>query len=199
MITAAIAYGSRQADAARDQEHEPRRQRRADAASGKERAQAIDAEHRTGNHRKQMRGRRVVRHLAHRAVERSIVHQVAGLLDVIDEQEVMRQIGAAPRRQQRRPRHPQERRDQEEDDAEPRDQVARLRIRGPLLQRRGQAGDDDRTADRRPRLETESRPVDQIGGDGVSQRQPARQHDPAIGQARRHTARWDASQRGWRP
>ena len=100
---------------------------------GEERAQAVDAEHRAGDHRQQVRRRRVMRHFAHRAVERSIVNEMAVLLDVIDEQEVMRQIGPAARRQERWPRQAQEHRDQEDHDAEPGDQIAGVRMAGAPL------------------------------------------------------------------
>ena len=181
----------RHADASGDQKDEARRQRRADRRNREERAESIDAEYGTSDDRKQMRRWRVVRHLAHRSVERSIVHQMAGLLDVVNEQEVMRQIGPAPRRHERRPRHPQECQDEEDDDAEPCDQVARVRIRGPWLQCRHDPGADDRSADRRPRLKTETSRIDQIRDDRRESEHHRRKHgsglggrDAAIGQGR---------------
>jgi hypothetical protein len=115
-----------------------------------------------------------VRHLAHRAAERSIVHEMMLLFDVIDEEQVMREIRAASRGQQRRPRHPQQRRRDEDDDAEPRDRVRDAGVGFMRDEIRDGAGESESGGERQPRLDAKADGVEEIAGDGC-QRQPARQ------------------------
>ena len=117
----------RQLQAPRDQEDESGRERGADREQWKERAHPFDAGPHADHHRQQVRAGRVVSHLAHRSVERSIVHEVPLLFDVVDEQKMMREIGAAARRQQRRPRQPQQRGEDERDHAGPCGKIGRVK------------------------------------------------------------------------
>jgi hypothetical protein len=61
-----------------------------------------------------------VRHLTHRAIERSIVNEMPGTFEVIDEEEMVREIRSASGRDQRRPAAAQKQRDEHQDDARPR-------------------------------------------------------------------------------
>jgi hypothetical protein len=123
-----------------------------------------------------------VRHLAHRAIERSIVNQVAVLLDVVDEHEVMREIGPAPGRHERRPRHAQEHRDQDDHDDRPHGEISEWRTGGApprgcrrqcLLTGEPAGRYEQRDGERGPRLDTETKPVDRVTGHG-GHRQPGR-------------------------
>jgi hypothetical protein len=82
-------------------------------------AQAVTADPLANQHREQVRARRVVRHFSHRAVERSIVHEMSVLFDVVDEQQMMSEIGSAAWREQRRPRDAQQRQRHEDAHTDP--------------------------------------------------------------------------------
>lgn len=83
-------------------------QSRADRDHRKERAKSIRARPRTEQHREQVRTRCVVRHFAHCDLKYAIVNRVTRALDVVHEQQVMREIGAVSRWQQQRPRDAQQ-------------------------------------------------------------------------------------------
>ena len=106
----------------------------------------------------------VVRHLAHGAIERSVVYEMTVLLEVIDEKKMVGEIGPSPWRQKRRPRKADQDGDEECDDTRPRDQIGDATV--ALARQHGGAGQDQRHRQRAPRLDAEARRVQEVTGDG---------------------------------
>ena len=171
-----------------DQKEESSLQRDRDGNDRVDGVQAVCACDGSGNDRQEVQAGSIVGHLAEILDGAGIMRQLAVALDVVDEQEMMREIRTAAERQQRRPRQPQQVAEHGGDDEQ-----ESPRVGGAIVDRAAQSGPDDDGCDQRgsgggQRGDAESDPVGQ-----VCDRQCRRQRDEChrCGQLRARQSRLD--------
>ncbi len=129
--------------AACDQEDEPRLERHGSRDDREHRMQRVAPDPRAREHGQQVAARRVVDHLAEIFVERGVVREPPVALDVLEQRQVMREVGAAAGWQKVGARAPEQPRERGGDAAEERGErggVARGQPTQPDEHRRRGAG-----------------------------------------------------------
>ena len=149
----------------RDQIDKASGQRRTRSNHGVENAEPVGATPGAEQHRHQVGARRVVRHLAHRAFERSVVDQMSRAFDVVNEQQVVREIRTAAGWEQRRPRDAEQPRHDRANHAGPGEQIEPTRLDTHSQRPGDRRRDRDRRRQHDSRHQAEAGRIDQVRHD----------------------------------